>query len=52
MTADLGKCMQLLPNGPGRWHWCDRAADPHSAAKTPRCTGHLTPDTSRKEKTP
>lgn len=48
MTADPGKCMQLLPNGPG-WHWCDLPADPSSAAGTPRCTGHLTDDTKRKE---
>ncbi len=47
--TDLGKCMQLLPNGPGRWFWCDLPADPRSAAATPRCAGHLTPDTTRKE---
>ncbi len=51
MTSDLGKCMQLLPAG-GNWQWCDRDADPSSAAATPRCAGHLTPDTTRKEKTP
>ncbi len=41
--------MQLLPNGTGRWFWCDQPADPHSAAATPRYTEHLTPDTTRKE---
>ncbi len=50
--TDLGKCMELLPVGPGFWFWCDLPADPSSDPRTPRCTGHLTPDTTREEKTP
>jgi hypothetical protein len=47
VTTDPGNCMQLLPNA--RRPWCDLPADPQSATGTPRCTGHLTPDTIRKE---
>lgn len=50
MTADRGKCMHLVPNGPNSFYWCERPADPRSTDRTPRCTEHLTADTMSKEK--
>lgn len=47
--TDHSKCMHLIPNGPGRFYWCDLPVDERSAAGTPRCTEHLTADTTRKE---
>ena len=50
MTAT---CMELIPDGPrssngfGSFYWCDLPSDPRSADATPRCTEHLTPDTTR-----
>ncbi len=52
MTAadptDTG-CMHLERTGPSGFQWCGRQVDERSDPATPRCTDHLTPDTTQRE---
>ncbi len=41
-------CMELIPNGPGSFYWCELAVDDRSDPATPRCTEHLTAETTRR----